>query len=430
MHWRVATSPAAASSRRPGRSVPTGPSVTWAVCSRRPSPSTTPGPRSSWSPNPSSPWRSRWRAPSLKVFAVGILGQALGDLEHLGGKLGAAAKGPPAGPDGHSVPTDWQIFAVELTGRRGRIAVLPRPARARRRLSPMPDERLTISSSARVHPDEVARHTFGTHPTRLRPGRGADHSSSTWHASSAAGADREQELRRALSEAENPGRQPDPGRIHAHRRTRARDGAGAALARTRPPRISWPGRRARPSNSSATPSRARAIAWRNPRRRPPSSADGPRRMRTPGWRGRSSKRRRSSPRPGPNAAPWSKRHRSCARASSPTWRVAGGCCTARSSSCAPGASDWPRRSVTSGRQSTRSPTSCSGPRTRHGWRQKRPDGRPRKASSPTSRPSTSLRRRRGWRRHRPWGRVRHKAVGGGAVRPTAGRGGLGHGPRR
>ena len=97
----------------------------------------------------------------------------------------------------------------------------------------------------------------------------------------------------------------------------------------------------------------------------------------PGWRGRSSKRSRSSPRPGPNAAPWSKRHRSCGRASSPTWHVAGGCCTARSSSCAPGASVWPRRSATSGRQSTRSPTSCSGPRTKHGWPQKPPDGRPR-----------------------------------------------------
>ena len=46
--------------------------------------------------------------PNLKVFAVQNLGQALSDLEHLGGTLGPAAKGPPAGPDGHSVPTDWQ----------------------------------------------------------------------------------------------------------------------------------------------------------------------------------------------------------------------------------------------------------------------------------------------------------------------------------
>jgi Lon-like protease len=46
--------------------------------------------------------------PDLKVFAVQTLAQALNDLERLGGKLGPAAKGPPPGPDGHSVPTDWQ----------------------------------------------------------------------------------------------------------------------------------------------------------------------------------------------------------------------------------------------------------------------------------------------------------------------------------
>jgi PDZ domain-containing protein len=46
--------------------------------------------------------------PSLKVMQVGSLSQALNDLEHLGGKLGSAAKGPPPGPGGHSVPTDWQ----------------------------------------------------------------------------------------------------------------------------------------------------------------------------------------------------------------------------------------------------------------------------------------------------------------------------------
>ncbi len=46
--------------------------------------------------------------PHLKVFAVQTLAQALADLQHLGGKLGPAAQGPPSGPDGHSVPTDWQ----------------------------------------------------------------------------------------------------------------------------------------------------------------------------------------------------------------------------------------------------------------------------------------------------------------------------------
>jgi len=44
----------------------------------------------------------------LKVFAVGSLSEALSDLEHLGGRLGAASHGPPPGPGGNSVPTDWQ----------------------------------------------------------------------------------------------------------------------------------------------------------------------------------------------------------------------------------------------------------------------------------------------------------------------------------
>ena len=45
---------------------------------------------------------------TLTVMAVANLAQALADLERLGGHLGAAATGPPAGPGGHSVPYDWQ----------------------------------------------------------------------------------------------------------------------------------------------------------------------------------------------------------------------------------------------------------------------------------------------------------------------------------
>ena len=44
----------------------------------------------------------------LTVFAVSTVGQALKDLERLGGHLGPATAGPPAGAGGHSVPTDWQ----------------------------------------------------------------------------------------------------------------------------------------------------------------------------------------------------------------------------------------------------------------------------------------------------------------------------------
>jgi PDZ domain-containing protein len=46
--------------------------------------------------------------PDLRIFGVSSLGQALKDLQSLGGHLGPAASGPPAGPDGHSVPFAWQ----------------------------------------------------------------------------------------------------------------------------------------------------------------------------------------------------------------------------------------------------------------------------------------------------------------------------------
>jgi Lon-like protease len=45
---------------------------------------------------------------TLTVLGVSSLQQALDDLARHGGKLGAAASGPPAGVGGHSVPTDWQ----------------------------------------------------------------------------------------------------------------------------------------------------------------------------------------------------------------------------------------------------------------------------------------------------------------------------------
>jgi PDZ domain-containing protein len=46
--------------------------------------------------------------PGLTVIGVSSLSDALQALARLGGTLGAAAKGPPPGPGGHSVPTDWQ----------------------------------------------------------------------------------------------------------------------------------------------------------------------------------------------------------------------------------------------------------------------------------------------------------------------------------
>jgi PDZ domain-containing protein len=45
---------------------------------------------------------------NLRIFPVSSLAQVLKDLKSLGGRLGPAAAGPPAGPDGHSVPNNWQ----------------------------------------------------------------------------------------------------------------------------------------------------------------------------------------------------------------------------------------------------------------------------------------------------------------------------------
>jgi PDZ domain-containing protein len=46
--------------------------------------------------------------PNLKVLGVSSLHEALVDLQRLGGHLGSAATGPPAGQGGHKVPYDWQ----------------------------------------------------------------------------------------------------------------------------------------------------------------------------------------------------------------------------------------------------------------------------------------------------------------------------------
>jgi DivIVA domain-containing protein len=66
----------------------------------------------------------------------------------------------------------------------------------------MPEERLTISSSARMHPDEVARHTFGTTRRGFDPVEVRAFLEHVARELVAAG-DREQELRRAVAEAEH-----------------------------------------------------------------------------------------------------------------------------------------------------------------------------------------------------------------------------------
>jgi PDZ domain-containing protein len=58
-------------------------------------------------PDSVDPARAKATA-NLKVFPVSSLGQALRELEKLGGHLGPAAVGPAAGPAGHAVPYNWQ----------------------------------------------------------------------------------------------------------------------------------------------------------------------------------------------------------------------------------------------------------------------------------------------------------------------------------
>jgi DivIVA domain-containing protein len=71
----------------------------------------------------------------------------------------------------------------------------------------MPEDRLTISSTARMHPDEVARHTFGTVRRGFDP---AEVRSFLEHVARElmAAADREQELRRAVAEADHRAAHP------------------------------------------------------------------------------------------------------------------------------------------------------------------------------------------------------------------------------
>jgi DivIVA domain-containing protein len=80
----------------------------------------------------------------------------------------------------------------------------------------MPEERVTISTSSRVHPDEVARHTFGTTRRGFDP---AEVRSFLEHVARelAAGVDREQDLRRVLAEAERRAENPvlDEGTLTA-----------------------------------------------------------------------------------------------------------------------------------------------------------------------------------------------------------------------
>ena len=303
----------------------------------------------------------------------------------------------------------------------------------------MPEERLSISSSARVHPDEVARHTFGTQRRGFDP---AEVRSFLEHVARelVAAADREQELRRALSEAEKRAANPvldestltaalglETARVLRSAHEAAAELVGRAendAARLRAQAQEDAEQLQRHTEQNVHDRSAEADAAVTELRRPRPGGG-----RAPGWKAPSSKPRLWSPRRGPSAAPWCKRRRSCEPGCSPTWPVVDGCCTARSSSSGRDASAWPRRSGTSviavdhitdelfraedearlaaeaaGRQAAQGELSEADHRDRRG-------GFPGASCASGDDPDT-------------------EAVGGGALRPPAGRGRCGGGPRR
>ena len=267
------------------------------------------------------------------------------------------------------------------------------------------DRRLTISSSSRLHPDEVARHTFGTtrrgfdpaevrafleqSPVRCRRRPTGSRSSAEPSPRPSTGP--------PIRSSTRPRSPPPSGQETARVLRSAHDAAAELLARAEADAARLRAQAEEEAEQlQRTPSRAPTTGSPRPRRPPPSSAAGPRRRPTSRLEGPSSRPRSSSPRPAPNAGPWCKRPRSSGPGCSPTSRAAAGSCTARSSSCGPAASGWPRRSATSATPSTASPTSSSGPRTRPGWRPRRPGARRAQdelADEPSTRPQRHRRRR-------------------------------------
>ena len=102
---------------------------------------------------------------SLTVLGVSSLQQALDDLARHGGKLGAAAVGAAGGrrrPQRADRLAGLTVVMSVMGRKRGARPIQPGPV-VRRRLSAMPDDRrLTVLTSARTSPDDVARHTFAT----------------------------------------------------------------------------------------------------------------------------------------------------------------------------------------------------------------------------------------------------------------------------
>ena len=248
----------------------------------------------------------------------------------------------------------------------------------------MPEDRLTISSTARMHPDEVARHTFGTVRRGFDP---AEVRSFLEHVARElmAAADREQELRRAVAEADHRAAHPvlddatltsALGQETARVLQSAHDAAAELTARAE-------------HDAARVLDAARQEAEELQRNTQERAGE-----QTAQSEGAAAELRRRAQEDAASMVETAKVEAEAlmeqARAECramvteaqelrarcwPTSRAVAGCSTARSSSCGPGVSDWPRPSATCATPSTGSPTSFSGPRTRPGWPPRPPAGR-------------------------------------------------------
>ena len=253
---RSATSPVAGSSPPPGPSGPDGsvgdvggvPQKTVAVDDAGASVFLVPNP--SWPPpdhgRPDLKV-SRW-APSVRRSSTSSTGAG----------TSARRKGPTPGPDGRSVSHRLAELAVELcavaaSGRHLAAA----PAQTRRRPT-------LAHASGRLH-DLVIRPSparRGRAPHLRHDRRGFDPAevrSFLEHVAprTVAAADREQELRRALAEAERRAAQIRSSTSHAHRRAGPRDRPRAALCARGIRRARRPGGERRRPDASPSPGRSR-----------------------------------------------------------------------------------------------------------------------------------------------------------------------------
>ena len=324
-------------------------------------------------------------------------GQALEDLQRLGGDLGPAPPGPAAGP--RRPQRAHRLAGLSLVLTPGRDTHRPgssRPLTARRRLSAMPEDRGSRSRRRPVSTPTRSPATPSAPPaagsTRPRCAVFLEHVAREM----AAAADREQELRRAVAEAEHRAANPvldeatltaALGQETARVLRSAHDAAAELVARAEADatRLRAQAQEEAEQLQRRTEQSAHGPFGRRPRRSPPSCAVAPRRRRRPRLEG-AKLEAEALVGPGPGRMPGHGARGPGAagpgprRPDPPPPGAAQPDRAAARRARAPGRDDRRRAP----RRGPASPTSCSGPRTKPAWRPRRPGGRPRRTSSPRS----------------------------------------------